>query len=88
VGNQRNTISTLAITARIALPCPNAFHAVLGAVELIGFNAFPISLNYNVRRTHELSVVMREGLHRAPPQTLHTRTSMRHSRPRARQRHM
>ncbi|HWJ15325.1 MAG TPA: hypothetical protein VNS10_16415 [Gemmatimonadaceae bacterium] len=40
VGNQRNTISTLAITARISPTLPNAFHAVLGAVEVIGFNAF------------------------------------------------
>jgi hypothetical protein len=40
VGNQRNRISTLAITARISPTLPNAFHAVLGAVETIGLNAF------------------------------------------------
>ena len=40
VGNQRNTISTLAIAARISPTLPSAFHAVFGAEEVIGLNAF------------------------------------------------
>src|SRR5262249_15634579 len=39
VGNQRNKISTLAITARISPTLPSAFHAVFGAVEVIGLKA-------------------------------------------------